>query len=336
MPAYAYAGVEIFRRWSLRRKIFDIPNQRSSHTTPTPRGGGLPIVVISLTIYTIFTILVTADFEWSYLIAVLFIVLISWLDDVYSISFVWRFLIHSLAALLVIVVLGYFREIQLPYFGQIDFGVFGPVLTFVWIVWLTNAYNFMDGIDGLAGIQAVSAGIGWMIAGDYLGFESRSFYGGVLAFSCLGFLIQNWHPARIFMGDVGSAFLGFNFAVLPFLGKSGGESNYSLLPTIAFIFVWFFIFDTVLTFVGRVLRKEKFWQAHREHIYQRLVIRGFSHEFVTALYGIFSFILIYFLIRGLRDNDYFNFILPIVILIESVALLLLLFFKGQGEQPVKV
>ncbi|MGI8639533.1 MAG: glycosyltransferase family 4 protein [Pyrinomonadaceae bacterium] len=288
----SYLGVEIFRRWSLRREILDLPNERSSHTTPTPRGGGLVIVLISLIFYLIYTNLVSHNFSWSYLLGASLIASVSWLDDIFDISFVWRILVHSAAALLVILTLGFFGEIYLPFGQNTEPGIFGAILTFFWIVWLTNAYNFMDGIDGIAGMQAVTAGIGWLIIGEILGFNDIGFYGGVIAFSSFGFLIHNWQPAKIFMGDIGSAFLGYSFAVLPLLAKNKSTDYYPLLPVISVGLVFLFVFDTLLTFFRRVLKKEKIWQAHRRHIYQQLVIKGFSHRSVTLFYSLISFILV--------------------------------------------
>ncbi len=291
----SYIEVEIFRRWSLRRELFDVPNKRSSHTTPTVRGGGVVFVVICLLVYTYYTSFVTRDFQWSYLLGAALIALISWLDDVYSISSVWRFLVHTAAALLIVFNLGYFQVIYIPFFSSVEISVGGAIITLLGIVWLTNAFNFMDGIDGIAGLQAVIAGIGWLLVGKILGFPSTGFYGGIIAFSSLGFLIQNWQPAKIFMGDVGSAFLGYSFAVLPLLAKNEiGESagEYQYLSVIAIVMVWLFIFDTIITFANRILRRERVWEAHREHIYQRLVIAGFSHRAVTILYGSISILTI--------------------------------------------
>jgi UDP-N-acetylmuramyl pentapeptide phosphotransferase/UDP-N-acetylglucosamine-1-phosphate transferase len=153
----------------------------------------------------------------------------------------------------------------------------------------------MDGIDGIAGIQALTAGFGWMLVGKFLGLETIGFYGGVIALSSLGFLILNWQPAKIFMGDVGSAFLGYSFAVMPLLENAdsvGYIQSRRILPFIALIIVGLFVFDTVFTFVRRVFNKEKVWEAHRGHIYQRLVISGFSHQSVAILYGLISILTI--------------------------------------------
>jgi len=321
--AVSLGGVELFRRWSLRRKLLDVPNERSSHQNPTPRGGGIVIVAVSLVSYAIYTSFITHNFQWSYFGAAILIAFISWLDDLFSISFVWRFLIHCIAALLIVSDLGFFQIIYLPYFGQIDFGIGGAILTFLWIIWLTNAYNFMDGIDGLAGLQAIMAGLGWFFIGRILGLTDISFYGGILAFSSLGFLQRNWHPAKIFMGDVGSAFLGFTFAVLPFLEPKITSKDAAAFPLISILLVWLFVFDTVLTFVRRFVKREKVWEAHRSHIYQRLVISGLSHIRVSGIYGAISFFTVVLTIVVLTVSNGWE-ILLIITLVESIGLFIFL------------
>jgi UDP-N-acetylmuramyl pentapeptide phosphotransferase/UDP-N-acetylglucosamine-1-phosphate transferase len=166
----------------------------------------------------------------------------------------------------------------------------GIVVTVVWIVGLTNVYNFMDGIDGIAAVQGVVAGIAWAVAGAWMGAGVVLLFGFVLAGACAGFLVHNWTPAKIFMGDVGSAFLGFTYAVLPILVVSelprlAGTLQPGIVPGFAILVVWPFVGDGLLTFVRRVLRGEPVWKAHRSHLYQRLVQTGWSHAGVSLLYG---------------------------------------------------
>lgn len=303
----SYLGVEKFRRWSLKKRIIDIPNERSSHRAPTPRGGGLVFVVIALAVYAATALSEKSNFQGSYLAGAVLIASISWLDDLFSIGTLIRFVVHGSAALLIILSGGYWQEIYLPYFGVIELGATGAFITFCWIVGLTNAYNFMDGVDGIAGIQAVTAGIGWLIVGNRFGYEETAFYGGVVAFACLGFLIHNRHPAKIFMGDVGSAFLGYTYAVLPILAKKENLSstlNDPVLPSVGVLLVWFFVFDASYTFLRRLLKKDKVWQAHREHLYQKMVVKGYSHMSVALVYGVFSIILLCILIAATAFNEF--------------------------------
>jgi Fuc2NAc and GlcNAc transferase len=320
-----YFGVWVFRRWSSRREIFDIPNERSSHTEPTLRGGGVIIVIICLFAFLILSIFSGQQIIWSYLIGALIVSIVSLFDDVKTISPFWRFLCHSLAAGMVIWQVQGFDKLLIPFYGIVQTGFGGNVIAFLWIVWLINAYNFMDGIDGIAASQAVTAGIGWLLIGVLYNFDQIGLYGGVVAFSALGFLIHNWQPAKIFMGDVGSAFLGFTFAVFPLLNRERIENPVldGYLPWIAGFLVWFFVFDAVLTLIKRMLRGEKIWQAHREHLYQRLVIAGISHSTVTTIYTVCSGIITAGLIFALKNIKYFELIVFTIVIFESIILLII-------------
>lgn len=321
------SGVEIFRRWSLQRELLDIPNERSSHTIPTPRGGGVVIVLVCLIGYVIYSIYITGNVNWAYLSGAVLIAGISWFDDLHTISFYWRFLAHSVAAVLVIGFTGYFQTLAVPVAGKIELNAFGAAVTFLWIVWLTNAYNFMDGIDGIAGMQAVTAGLGWLIVGKLFDLETAGFYGGLIASASLGFLILNWQPAKIFMGDVGSAFLGYSFAVLPLLDRQAftdfeNKTGRGLLLVIAVLTVWFFVFDTLYTFIRRTLKMEKVWEAHRSHLYQRLVIAGFSHQAITGLYGILSVLTVAGTIFWMIETNAGGIVLLSITVLQTFGLLL--------------
>src|SRR5580765_1389057 len=176
----AYLGVALFRRWGIKSQLLDIPNERSSHSEPMPHGAGVVIVIICLVTYIPISVFVSGTFSWGYFAGALLIALVSFLDDVYSIPFVWRLLVHSLAAVLLIVDLETWHGITM--LGKLNLGNFGYILTFIWIVWMVNSYNFMDGIDGLAGLQAVIAGLGWLLLGYLLGMPAMFLFSGVIAF----------------------------------------------------------------------------------------------------------------------------------------------------------
>lgn len=313
------SGVRLFVGWSRRRNLLDIPNERSSHTKPTPRGGGLIFVFIGLSFYLFYTVLVTGDFCWQYFVGAVLIAAISWLDDLYSISFVWRIIVHALAALLIVQSLGQVPAVY-PFTNEFDFvNVAGYAAAFLWIVWLTNAYNFMDGIDGIASAQAVCAGVGWLLVGKLMHLDTVGVFGGVLAFSSLGFLVFNWHPAKVFMGDVGSTFLGFSFAALPFLAareNAGGFRNWFLIGV---WLVWLFCFDTIVTLLRRLWRREHFWRAHRSHIFQQLTASGFSHSPIAALYAFLGAFNAALALAALLENKLI-FVLLCSALIESLGL----------------
>lgn len=317
-----YFGVRAFVGWSRRGALLDIPNERSSHTQPTPRGGGAMIVLVSLSFYLFFSLYVTENFRTEYFVGAILIAAVSWLDDLKSIWFVWRILIHALSAFLIVLMLNQSPTIYSFGFDSalIKTAVF--CAAFIWLVWMTNAYNFMDGIDGIAGVQALSAGAGWMIVGKIYNLECTEIYGGVLAFSGFGFLLLNWQPAKIFMGDVGSAFLGFSFAAMPFLAAREGSGNFENLFAAGFAFVWVFFFDTVVTLLRRIWKRENFWQAHRSHIYQKLVENGFSHNRIAVLYGVLSALNAVLAIVALTEKR-FGLALLVVLFAEAAGLLIL-------------
>lgn len=279
----AYAGVGGLRRWAETRQVLDIPNERSSHTHPTPRGGGLVIVILStvgLILAWFLNPAISPVALVAYLVGAWLIAGVSWLDDLRSLPNRVRFAVHSLGAILALLALGYWRVVSLPLIGPLDLGVLGLFITFIWIVGLTNAYNFMDGIDGIASGQAVVAGLGWALLGWNDNQPLVAVLGLLLATASLGFLGHNWPPARIFMGDVGSAFLGFTFAVLPVLAAQHNPR----LALAGVLLVWPFVFDAAFTFLRRLRHRENVFAAHRSHLYQRLISAGYSHRFVSSLY----------------------------------------------------
>ena len=284
-----YFGVRWFRAWTLRRGVLDHPNERSSHTAPTPRGGGLVVAVVILMAYVLGSWLLDFEISVGFLAGSLVVVAVSWLDDVYSISFVWRLLVQSAAAACVMLDLGHLSTVATTgSAAPLDLGMFGVPITFLWIIWLVNAYNFMDGIDGIAGIQAVAAASGWLLAGLASGSSAVFILSGTVLLAALAFLLHNWSPARIFMGDAGSAFLGFTFASMPLMFRSSTATDNGTAAFIGILVVWMFIFDSVFTIIRRLINGEKVWQAHRQHLYQRLVISGYSHQRTTLIYGVFS------------------------------------------------
>jgi UDP-N-acetylmuramyl pentapeptide phosphotransferase/UDP-N-acetylglucosamine-1-phosphate transferase len=273
----------------IKQNRYAMPNERSLHSEPVPYGGGLLIAIICIVAYLPISYFVLNTFSWGYFTGALLITLISYIDDVYRLGTPVRLAVHSVAAILVIVDLGTWHGITM--LGGLQMGNWAYVLTFIWIVWMVNAYNFMDGIDGLAGLQSVIAGVGWLSLGYLLDMPALYLFAGAIAASSLGFLIHNWPPAQIFMGDVGSAFLGFTFAVLPLLARHMADKAWDLLPIAAVLFVWFFLFDSATTRLRLLLRGANVVAAHREHLFQRLVTSGLSHRQVTIVYGILAVLL---------------------------------------------
>jgi UDP-N-acetylmuramyl pentapeptide phosphotransferase/UDP-N-acetylglucosamine-1-phosphate transferase len=317
-------------------RVFDIPNERSSHTRRTIRGGGLVIVAVIMG-GLIFDFFYRYTLQLSiapFIVGGLLIAAISLIDDLGSLSVRVRLSTHILAALIIIAGDGYWRTVSIPGIAELDLSWVGMPLTIVWIVGLANAYNFMDGIDGIAGGQAVVAGLGWALWGWLEGQPEISLLGTLVAGSSLGFLGHNWAPARIFMGDVGSVFLGYTFAALPLIAGNTNLTHNSQLPLIAILFLWPFIFDSGFTLLRRWLKGEDIFTSHRSHLYQRLVIAGYSHQAVTWIYGAFA------LLTGLLAIAWFRGIagsgILIIFLIPLLSLLLwILVIRQELEQANK-
>jgi UDP-N-acetylmuramyl pentapeptide phosphotransferase/UDP-N-acetylglucosamine-1-phosphate transferase len=282
----AFLLVEAVRRWGLRQKVLDVPNERSSHTTPVPRAGGLGIVVTVFVVYFIGSFVAGYPISFGFISGGLIVAAVSFIDDLRDLPFYIRLLAQSVSAALVVADIGAFNEISyLIIDGSFSVGILAVPLTIIWILWMINAYNFMDGIDGIAGFQAVVAAAGWLAVSLTFGVGEVLWLALGVGGASIGFLFHNWSPARIFMGDVGSAFLGFLFAVLPLIAMSGQPQKSGLVPVLGVLFVFPFVFDTVFTFFRRLSNKEKVWKAHRSHLYQRMVIKGISHANTTLLYG---------------------------------------------------
>lgn len=283
-------------RFAPKIGLLDRPNNRSLHTKVTPRGGGLGFVVFfAVALGTLLLLGVIAGELRSplmvYLGAALFIATVSLRDDFKSLSPGLRLPCQLAAAVAAVTGVASFGFVSIPLMGSVHLGWAGAMLTVVWIVGLTNVYNFMDGIDGIAGVQGVAAGLAWVAVGAWSGASAITLLGILLAAGCLGFLFHNWSPARIFMGDVGSAFLGYSFAVLPLLllrsqSVAGGNFNPGLVPVLALLVVWPFVGDGLYTFIRRALRREAVWKPHRSHLYQRLAQSGWSHAGVSSLYAV--------------------------------------------------
>ncbi len=291
----AWVLVALWIRVSVRARIVDVPNARSSHAKATPRGGGVGIVAtIVLGVGAALACGRAGDLEgalWAGGLAV-FIAVVSFIDDVRSLPSLLRLVLQLGAAALAVWKLGAFPALTLPFLDPLILprGLMA-VVTVIWIVGLTNVYNFMDGIDGIAGGQGFVAGLAWAWFGAMAGAPLVAWTGLMIAAACLGFLLHNWSPAKVFMGDVGSAFLGFTFAVLPLLALHGQArlAGWSPLfigavPLFAALVVWPFIGDGSFTFARRLRHGENVLAAHRSHLYQRLTIAGWPHAIVSRFY----------------------------------------------------
>jgi Fuc2NAc and GlcNAc transferase len=274
-------------RVASRHGLLDLPNERSSHVRPTPRGGGLGIVVASAVGWGVLGALRMTD---MHLIVALLgggfaVASVGFLDDRHQLSAAVRLLVHVAAALSALLVLGGLPAIQVG--GHIvRLGLSGYVLGILGIVWVLNLFNFMDGIDGIAASEAIFVAISGALL-LLLGSHATQVpvVGLIFGAAALGFLPWNWPPAKIFMGDIGSGFLGYVLSVLALAATRDCP---------AAIWIWLvlggvFAVDATVTLVRRAIRGERLYEAHRTHAYQRLARRWGSHQRVTLIVTLVNF-----------------------------------------------
>jgi UDP-N-acetylmuramyl pentapeptide phosphotransferase/UDP-N-acetylglucosamine-1-phosphate transferase len=274
----ALVGAFVYQRYA----PLDVPNERSSHSRPIPSGGGVAIVLgfaVGLAAWLANGNSLSPR-AWGWLAGALLVASISFADDLRPLPATPRLAAHAAGALLL--TLAGIQQRELPL-------VLALPLAFLWVALVTNVYNFMDGIDGLAASQAIIAGAALALAGAIVSNPLVSIGGGLIAAASAGFLPHNLPPARLFMGDVGSTFLGFNFAGLSLLGNLGVGGG-RLPIEFGVVVLAPFLFDGIVTLTRRIARGERWYAAHRSHYYQRLITHGLSHAQVTALYAALALI----------------------------------------------
>jgi UDP-N-acetylmuramyl pentapeptide phosphotransferase/UDP-N-acetylglucosamine-1-phosphate transferase len=271
----SYTGTFLVRKIALYKQILDIPNSRSSHTHPTPRGGGIAIVTAWYTgIFLMYQLrLIERDLFFA-LVSGIVLAFVSFLDDVITLKPWIRILIQ-----LITVVSGlYFIDgLKVLYIGdfKIPFPYALNLVIIIGAIWYINLYNFLDGIDGYASVEAIAIASGiYLITGNSVLL--------ILIFSVLGFLIWNWPKAKIFMGDIGSTQLGYLFIILSIYFNNNLEFNFIGFLILGSLF-WF---DATITLYRRWRNHEKLSEAHKKHVYQRINQYGYSHQ-KTILVSIF-------------------------------------------------
>src|SRR5690554_6262663 len=315
-------------RYAAALNLIDVPNQRSSHLVPKARGGG---VAFALTFLASLLVLVTnADVDNHLLIAVLgagtVVAVLGFLDDFTDVSIRWRLLGHFSSAAWALYWLGGLPLLQV--FGYaFDLGLIGNVLAAVYIVWLLNLYNFMDGIDGIASVEAVCVCLGGALLYVLLGAANLALVPVLLAAAVAGFLCWNFPPARIFMGDAGSGFLGLVLAVLS-LQAAWFKSD---LLWSWIILLGVFVVDATFTLLRRLLRGDKVYEAHRSHAYQYASRQFAGHRPVTlsVLLINLAWLLPMAVLVGL---GYVDGLLGVVIAYLPLVILAVKFKAGQLEK----
>jgi len=270
----AWVGTGFARYLLHRYAVFDRPNPRSSHTLPTPRGGGLGVIAVLLLVWgAIFCFVPSAPVGgWILLAAAFFLAAVSWIDDLQGLSPTIRLFFQSIAVTAAL--------IAFPNDAMVFQGTFPPLLDriatgLLWL-WFLNLFNFMDGIDGITGVETAALGFGVALIALLVGLApSLSYCGITVAAAALGFLVWNWPPAKIFLGDVGSIPLGFLLGwLLIFLAANGHWVESLVLPL-------YYLADSTVTLVRRLFAGEQIWEAHADHFYQLATRRGLSHSSVV-------------------------------------------------------
>ena len=255
----------VLRRYALSRSLMDIPNARSSHSVPTPRGGGVAIVLAYLAVLPV--VGYQGWLSWPLVIGLMgsgaWVAVVGFLDDHGHIAARWRLLAHFIGAAWLLAWLP-----ELPRFAvmgtSFDLGLLGYLLGALMLVWLLNLYNFMDGIDGIASVEAITVCVGGALLYALVGIPMLAAAPLLLAAAVAGFLVWNFPPARIFMGDAGSGFLG---VVL------GGLTLQAAWVAPQLLWAWLillgvFVLDATFTLLRRLMRGDKVYEAHRSHAYQ--------------------------------------------------------------------
>jgi glycosyltransferase WbpL len=276
------------RNYSLRNNVVDRPNERSSHFIPTPTGGGLAISLSILLSIFILSGLSSDAVSLSIALGsgVFLIGIIGWFDIHKEVPVLIRAVLYLVTSVWAVWLLGGVNPFSIGGFNITSYWVSSFISVF-WIAWLVNLYNFMDGTDGLAGVQALSTALFGALFFISSGHILASIICVTIVSSISGFLVWNWAPAKIFMGDVGSCSLGFTFAVLAVYGQI--TSSVSL--EVWLILLSIFIADASFTLIKRMFTGETWYRAHNTHAYQRLVQMGLSHG-KLALYVLIINILI--------------------------------------------
>jgi UDP-N-acetylmuramyl pentapeptide phosphotransferase/UDP-N-acetylglucosamine-1-phosphate transferase len=271
----SWAATWAVLRCLIRFEVYDRPNPRSSHQRPRPRGGGLALLPVLLIawIASVGWIGTAPPGFWPVLSAAAVLAVVSWIDDLRSLPAALRLAVQALGVGIGIA--------AMADTGPVFQGLLPPLLdrlaaAVLWL-WFVNLFNFMDGIDGIAGVQAGALGIGLVLVGIAASWPGVNLVlPALLAAATLGFLVWNWAPAKLFLGDVGSVPLGYLLGWLLLAAAADGAWAAALILPL------YYLADATITLIKRAARGAKIWQAHREHFYQRAVQGGASHARVAA------------------------------------------------------
>ena len=253
------------------RKILALPNARSSHKLPIPTGGGWAVLGVTLVCWLLLSSNLDAP-STAFLSATLGLAFISWFDDLRTLSAALRLFVQALAVALCLAQISPDTRIL---WHELPFWVDRVVVGFGWL-WFVNLFNFMDGIDGIAGVETITICLGFFVLQQINSPATDLVYlSGILTGATAGFLIWNWHPAKIILGDVGAVPLGFMTGwLLINLALQGQLAAALILPL-------YFATDATITLLMRLYRRERFWLPHMQHFYQKPILAGYTHAQVV-------------------------------------------------------
>ncbi|MGB8853788.1 MAG: hypothetical protein WCC69_09505 [Pirellulales bacterium] len=271
-----------------RWRLVDLPNRRSAHALPTARGGGLAIV-LTTALASIMVALRWPPAAFAILggviVPCLVIAGVGIVDDIQPLKASLRLFIQIGVAAAITAALGPLSTIAIPGLPVLELGWAGWPLTVVWIVGMTNAFNFMDGSDGMAALGAVVAGVVMAVIGWQLRIHLPLLLAAFAAAAAGGFLVFNWQPARVFMGDVGSAFLGTYLAAVP-LAFPEPQRSLVFIPMV--LALWPYIFDPFVSVLRRIYHRKSPFEPHREFLFHRLIRSDIGHGFAALLYAMLA------------------------------------------------
>ena len=277
----------LMRRYALSKKLIDLPNVRSSHELPTPRGGGVAFVASFMLVLVTMALhgALPAAVVWALLGAGSVVAVLGFWDDHGHVPARWRLLGHFIAAGWGVYWIGGLPCLAIANFVVEAQWILNGFAVF-YLVWLLNLYNFMDGIDGIASVEAICVCLGGAVLFAVAANLNIGFLVLALLFAVAGFLYWNYPPARIFMGDAGSGFLGIILGLLSlFAGRLVPEMFWCWL-----VLMGVFIVDASVTLVRRIATGPKFYEAHRPHAYQKASIRYRDHQVVTLAVAVINLI----------------------------------------------
>ena len=322
--AISFVLTHLVRKTAIKRNKFDIPNERSSHQNPTPRGGG--VAVVAAFVFGLLALLIRGDIasESFYAIVLpgILVAAIGYLDDLGRVTAArLRLIGHFVAAVIAVYILDGLPP--MPVFAEtLDIGLVGNIIAVLFLVWMLNLFNFMDGIDSITGVEALTS---CLILTIFLINKSETELWQVSALLCaavIGFLYFNWPPARIFLGDIGSGFIGFTIGTISLVIAR----SQPLITWAVIILLGVFIVDATVTLIRRLIDKQRISTAHRSHAFQHLANSADRHLKVSlsiAAVNIFWLTPIAWLVVDQR-------ILPIIGVVTAYIplLVLVIYFKA--------